>query len=1342
MNNIPRDRISPSRMEAVERVRQSWISRLIDLSRRNNLLYYRDLKTGALDFSQANNQALSRLLGGEAIPIAQLLPEADETVTVACLRSIQRRTQTNLEERGLETLFLACGMATWTSSDGGRPTLAAVLLVPIVLQTKGITKLQRNGEAQVNPILLHVLETEHAVEIAQQDLLDGVETVAEEEVPDLSSIYSRLAHLAEEVKGFTVHPQLVLSNFSFQKMAMVRDLRDCLEQMAAHDIIAAIAGDVEARESLCGTRQAIVPQALDQISPDNEFLVFDADSSQQRVIQAILSNKSGVIQGPPGTGKSQTIANLIAALAAEGKRVLFVAEKRAALEVVMQRLNQKGLGHLLLDFHSADVSRRQVMQQFAESLEEVRNSFPVSSNDVHRRFVEQRIQLNKHVERLHTKRLPANLSVYDVQGELLSFSEEERVLTRFRGSELEQLNTESAETVAQLLGDASGNKALVSLLLNQSSSPWQNARLASGKVALRARDAAKEIANEQYPKFLSSLTDVVAITKFTPPSNLEQARDLLSLIREVQHTLSLYSANLFQQDLDKRVHELRPLRSGFIVEGLSQLFDGTFKHAKSTLHRLRIAGKTSDHQLLEEVTVAAEQLRRWRSLSSSKSIPCKILSFDTTDGELNVLQTNTAHIESCLGKKLSQLPLRELATLFKALAADSNTPDQLVRLQEIEQKIEELGASAILTEIKRLKTSPHLWKRQFRYAWLISQLDQARAEDSALATFNRSAHEQIITEFRKLDKDRLELAANRVRRAHAEQAIATMNDYPEQQSLVRREALKKARHLPLRKLLAEAPEVLMALRPCWMASPLSVSQLLDANRRYFDVVIFDEASQVLPEDAIPAILRGVQVVVAGDRYQLPPTTFFASGVDDEDDELSVTAGFESLLDLMSSFLSSWSLLWHYRSQDEALIAFSNRHIYGDRLVTFPGSGGSTCISHVLAEFIPGQDGQEESASQEVRKVVELVLKHATERPGQTLGVITMGLSHAARIEVALDNALKLRPELGAFFDESRSERFFVKNIERVQGDERDAILLSVGYGKDRSGRLPYRFGPLLTEGGERRLNVAITRARQQMILVSSFSHLDMDPNRSKARGVELLRLYLQYATSNGKLLGDTGQTGHPLNPFEADIFEALQAKGISLLPQWGVSQYRIDMVAQHPKQLGQFVLAIECDGASYHSAQTARDRDRLRQQQLEVLGWRFHRIWSTDWFMQREAEIERAVQAYQAAVEYADQADVRNNQMIQIPLTEMNSSSPELPELAITTGHRRGQRPNVLKCDKIADYRQSELASLIRWILSDGRLRTDEEILREMLPELGFKRRGVRIDEAIFAAIQKVRSRF
>lgn len=348
-------------------------------------------------------------------------------------------------------------------------------------------------------------------------------------------------------------------------------------------------------------------------------------------------------------------------------------------------------------------------------------------------------------------------------------------------------------------------------------------------------------------------------------------------------------------------------------------------------------------------------------------------------------------------------------------------------------------------------------------------------------------------------------------------------------------------------------------------------------------------------------------------------------------------------------------------------------------------------------------------------------------------MIAMGLVHARRIEAALDDALQDRPDLEEFFNPDRQERFFIKNLERVQGDERDAILLTIGYGKDRAGNLPYRFGPLLSEGGERRLNVAVTRARCRLTLVSSFSHLDMDPGRSKARGVELLRLYLEYAASQGRHLGDTGLTNIPLNPFEADVFDALSAQGIRLLPQWGASRFRIDLVALHPEKPGRFVLAIECDGASYHSAPTARDRDRLRQQQLEALGWRFHRIWSTDWFLRREEEIARTVAAYERAVQFADQQDEAHIEPISEPIL------PVATEALITEPTPRAPFPKELQHRRINPNSRAELVAVIQWIQSDGQLRTDDEIIAELLPLLGYARRGPRIVATLEAAIQEAR---
>jgi len=297
--------------------------------------------------------------------------------------------------------------------------------------------------------------------------------------------------------------------------------------------------------------------------------------------------------------------------------------------------------------------------------------------------------------------------------------------------------------------------------------------------------------------------------------------------------------------------------------------------------------------------------------------------------------------------------------------------------------------------------------------------------------------------------------------------------------------------------------------------------------------------------------------------------------------------------------------------------------------------------------------------------------------------------------------------------------------------------LTIGYGKDRSGKLLYRFGPLLSQGGERRLNVAITRARRRVVLVSSFNHHDMDPNRSRARGVELLRSYIEYAASHGRLMGEKGQLDFPPNAFEADVSDALKAKGLSLIPQFGASRYRIDLVAQHPRRPGRFVLAIECDGASYHSAPTARDRDRLRQQHLEALGYRFHRIWSTDWFMRRDDETARAVDAFRKAVEYADHLDSAASGG-DTKIIGTNGAQQARPAAQHTS--QRGPKPDIPRKASIADYRVGELTALVNWVESDGRLRTDDEIVDEVA-RLLFQRKGSRIEARIGEAIARLRRR-
>ncbi len=523
-------------------------------------------------------------------------------------------------------------------------------------------------------------------------------------------------------------------------------------------------------------------------------------------------------------------------------------------------------------------------------------------------------------------------------------------------------------------------------------------------------------------------------------------------------------------------------------------------------------------------------------------------------------------------------------------------------------------------------------KRAFK-AWL----DQAYHDDPVLKGFNGDEHARAVALFRRLDERQMEIAQRRLRNllnVRREQALRPQGPISEELASLRHETAKKKRFKQIRQLFRECPGIIQALKPCLLMSPISVSQYLDPEALGFDLVIFDEASQVRPEDAIGSIMRAKQVIVVGDGKQLPPTSFFRGEAGEEED----MEDLESILDECSAInIKQHMLLWHYRSRHESLIAFSNRRFYGGRLFTFPSSGreeGEWGVS-----FTRVQDGiYDRSGTRtnvvEARKVAELVFDHFSATPERSLGVIAFSEAQQMAIIDQLDTLRRQRPEFERFFAEGDAQEFFVKNLENVQGDERDVMIFSVGYGRDAQGRMHQNFGPLNKAGGERRLNVAITRARMHVKLVASIGADDIDGSSSV--GTRLLKDYISFAASGGRQ--DIVQAGHDrknwpnLDPsLEDDVHRALVAEGMRVHRQVGCSGYRIDLAVEDPARPGTFLLGIECDGNAYRSGKTARDRDRIRESVLRGLGWNIHRIWSKEWVEDRSKEIEKVKKALAAA---------------------------------------------------------------------------------------------------------------
>ncbi|MCY4497464.1 MAG: DUF3320 domain-containing protein, partial [Rhodospirillaceae bacterium] len=573
----------------------------------------------------------------------------------------------------------------------------------------------------------------------------------------------------------------------------------------------------------------------------------------------------------------------------------------------------------------------------------------------------------------------------------------------------------------------------------------------------------------------------------------------------------------------------------------------------------------------------------------------------------------------------------DLDRWLTSAATQLSSIHEMVRFNQFERKAAEAGIPEVVpAAASRPEAGGHLVDL-FEHGCYSTWLEKALKDRSALAQFDGTTHERIATQFGKLDKAQFE--SNRVHLAQLHWERLPRHHAGGQLGVLRREFQKKKRHLPVRKLMIEAGNAIQSIKPVFMMSPLSIAKYIPPESVSFDIVVFDEASQVRPVEAMGAILRGKQTVVVGDSRQLPPTSFFDRAGDDIAEEQSETADLESILGLFCAqgAPERW-LRWHYRSRHESLITVSNHEFYENRLIVFPSPDAGKIESGLHFQLDPENPYERGGVNVgEAKQVADAVVEHARTTPQFTLGTVAFNLKQARRIEDELEILRRRDPSIEAsFFTRHPEEPFFVKNLENVQGDERDVILISIGYGKLSGGFLPMNFGPLNQDGGERRLNVLITRARRRCVVHSNFEAADVDLRRAKARGIKALKTFLNYAATG--VLDLPQRTGGAADsPFEEGVAAALRARGHEIEHQIGSAGFFIDLAVVDPDRPGRYMLGIECDGAMYHSARSARDRDRLRQQELEAKGWAIHRVWSTDWFRNRERELTRIEEAIQKA---------------------------------------------------------------------------------------------------------------
>lgn len=580
---------------------------------------------------------------------------------------------------------------------------------------------------------------------------------------------------------------------------------------------------------------------------------------------------------------------------------------------------------------------------------------------------------------------------------------------------------------------------------------------------------------------------------------------------------------------------------------------------------------------------------------------------------------------------------------FQERAASASLLEEWLRWRQVSAQLQSAGLWPFWGAARHLDLEGVALLDAFEVRFWSLWLDSALEESPSLGLWNGVSHRVAARKFRELDARALGAAQRRLGEIlwHNKPSVSVSAAKTGEIATLQKEVNKKARQWPVRKLFREIPHLLGALKPCLLLSPLSVAQFLEAGRAGFDLVIFDEASQICPEDAVGAILRSKQLIVVGDRRQLPPSRFFASGgaLDgDEDDESDEGALFESILDMCAPHLPGFMLLWHYRSRDESLISFSNQHFYDGRLITFPGPfagsqrGRGVRLETVNGLYYRGKHPRARTNPREAAHVAKLIIEHVREAPGQSLGVIALNATQGRAIEMALYDELGRAPQLEEWFGPHKKEAFFIKALENVQGDERDAIILSIGFGPDENGKISLNFGPLNKEGGERRLNVAVTRAKESLTVVSSLAPEAIDPVRTNKLGPRLLRAYLEAARRSGEFVpleaGATAENDALVHAVEA----ALRARGWTTRRAIGRSALKIDIGVDHPEREGEFLLGIECDGGDTASALVARDRERIRPHVLESMGWNLESVQSLDWIKNPDAEIARLEAVLQRAL--------------------------------------------------------------------------------------------------------------
>ena len=1262
----------------------------------------------------------------------------------ARLLDIFYESQTLVEEQGVNALFLALGVLRFNDPNKSKDEKAApLILVPVKLERKSaqdrfIIKWNEEDPSE-NLSISEKLRAEFGIVLPNFPAIEDLK---------ISDYFEKVNESVQSQSGWRVDSNVIeLGFFSFAKLLMYLDLDSAKwpadQKIENHSLVSGLLGPGLASEPPLISDN----QSIDSVLKVADMLhVVDCDSSQALAIEEIRKGRNLVIQGPPGTGKSQTITNLIATAIADGKKVLFVAEKMAALEVVKRRLEAIGLGQACLELHSNKTNKKSVLNEIDKTLA---LHAPVSKSVVNHIEVleELRATLNNHAECMNTPIGKMLLTPYQILGELVRFKNTPK--PPFKLSNAETWGRQDFEIRAQSLKQLAKHRCRVGkpseniwrgvrqdvIMRNQAedviesisplaleiASLFDNtstlcasiglpdtnningvkAALAIGRHLLVAPEFDKQsISSGVWNASVGLLKDSIAngvqfSEKRLKLDNLIFVNSLESDWSSQRKIIADNGKSLFRIFNSHYRQALRELKSACkaelpinYVQRLALLDEMIDAHNNlNALRRNETEAKAAFGQIWNDVDTdwhLAQSILQWVIDRPIGSDVKEVNSLAAIERNNDQLKDSIAATDSAL-KKLSttlqafieqiDLDINEafespdieqisLKLILDRINSWRNGIDSLMDWVAYNASTADAEQHGLKPVIEAIQDNEDAWSNidiLFSYAFYLRMLECVQATYPSFARFDQFRHNEVVKQFIKYDLERIELAKTEAALAHYQSIPSGSLDIGSL-GILRTEIRKKSRHMAIRQLLKRCASPIQSAKPVFMMSPVSVAQYLEPGALSFDLLVIDEASQVQPVDSLGAIARSKQIVVVGDDKQLPPTSFFTRMVADDEiiseneESYSQIKDLESVLSLcLAKGLPQRMLRWHYRSQHESLIALSNKEFYDGGLYVVPSPSLDRKKLGLSLTYLPegrfdrGNTGKNQI---EARAIAQAVMDHAQNSPDLSLGVGAMSIRQRDAILDELELKRREHPELEGFFNNHPYEPFFVKNLENIQGDERDVIMISVGYAKSiADDKLRQNYGPLNSDGGHRRLNVLITRSKRRCIVFSSILADEIRVDENSKQGVVAFKAFLKYAL--------TGQIDIPRpsgkeadSPFEEDVQQVISQYGFEVVNQVGVSGFFIDLAVIDPDNPGSYLLGIECDGATYHSARSARDRDRLRQQILEAQGWRIHRIWSTDWFQREASEVKRVLEAISQA------KLARNENKTRLPSPPVINSAP------------------------------------------------------------------------------------